>query len=185
MLATAWEFESPLRHQKKINGLAKSKKFANPFCFTQSFICPHYAPTPGGNLASYLLRQSIQSQCSSFPWSASEWAAASVSVRLALPVMPGTVSRHCSERPQPQVGAARGKAPARSSRTLLSNNSYQMVLTSLRARNRRRVLPGGGTPALLGDPKFSQNFFGLIRWKTGRPCCGGLPVVAMQGGCHA
>ena len=44
MLATAWEFESPLRHHKNINGLAKNMNFANPLFYSSHHICPRSVP---------------------------------------------------------------------------------------------------------------------------------------------
>ena len=53
MLARAWEFESPLRHHKKINGLEEKVFLLARFSFSQIAILPHYAPTPG-NLLKFL-----------------------------------------------------------------------------------------------------------------------------------
>ena len=53
MLARAWEFESPLRHHKKINGLEEKVFLLTRFSFSQIAILPHYAPTPG-NLLKFL-----------------------------------------------------------------------------------------------------------------------------------
>ena len=44
MLARAWEFESPLRHHKKISGLAEKQHSADPLYFSLFTICPPIAP---------------------------------------------------------------------------------------------------------------------------------------------
>ena len=53
MFARTWEFESPLRHHKKINGLEEKVFLLARFSFSQIAILPHYAPTPG-NLLKFL-----------------------------------------------------------------------------------------------------------------------------------
>ena len=45
MVARPWEFDSPLRHHKKIDGLAGAAAFANPFDFCASLFLPHVSPT--------------------------------------------------------------------------------------------------------------------------------------------
>ena len=115
-----------------------------------------------------------------FPWFASWRATASVSVRRAFAVMPGTASRQRPERSQPHAGAARKRASGPlSPRPSHIHKTRQKVLAPDRAHASRRVLPAGGTPALLGDPKFFQNFFGLFRWKTGR-LCRATPAVVCE-----
>lgn len=53
MKVPSWEFESPLRHHKKINGLEEKVFLLTRFSFSQIAILPHYAPTPG-NLLKFL-----------------------------------------------------------------------------------------------------------------------------------
>ena len=47
MLVTAWEFESPLRHHKKINGLEEIFFLLARFSFSAATYLPHFAPTFG------------------------------------------------------------------------------------------------------------------------------------------
>ena len=65
MLARAWEFESPLRHHKKINGLEEKVFLLARFSFSQIAILPHYAPTPG-NLLKFLGVPTYR--CPHLPW---------------------------------------------------------------------------------------------------------------------
>ena len=45
MFARTWEFESPLRHHKKINGLEEFNNSSDPLFFAPTPILPHFAPT--------------------------------------------------------------------------------------------------------------------------------------------
>ncbi len=65
MLATAWEFESPLRHHKKINGLEEKVFLLARFSFAPTAILPHYAPTPG-NLVNFFRVSTCR--CPHFSW---------------------------------------------------------------------------------------------------------------------
>ena len=65
MKVPSWEFESPLRHHKKINGLEEKVFLLTRFSFSPTAILPHYAPTPG-NLLKFLRAPTCR--CPHFPW---------------------------------------------------------------------------------------------------------------------
>lgn len=65
MKVPSWEFESPLRHHKKINGLEEKVFLLTRFSFSPTAILPHYAPTPG-NLLKFLGAPTCR--CPHFPW---------------------------------------------------------------------------------------------------------------------
>lgn len=65
MGVSPWEFNSPLRHHQKINGLEEIFFLLARFSFSQIAIFPHYAPTPE-NLLNFLGASTYR--CPHFPW---------------------------------------------------------------------------------------------------------------------
>ena len=99
MLARAWEFESPLRHHKKINGLEEKVFLLTRFSFSPTAILPHYAPTPG-NLLKFLGAPTCR--CPHFPWGRLSALAALPSLAKLLRVIriecPGGAFLFCQSR---------------------------------------------------------------------------------------